>query len=150
MSTIAMKTESCGQSCAGKAESGSLTGFQRYILRRCHPASIFAEVAGFHWVLYFIWQNLWVEAIATFVGFRLLSVAVSWRADAEEISRTLIGKVGLLHLDPVNVVVQLVGFAIIVAGLWSHDVKFIMAGLSLLFLGHLRGWGKVAKEFEAC
>jgi hypothetical protein len=138
-------TQLCTPQCA---QSGASSWLRRYILKRCHPAALFAEVAGFHWFFYFIWQNLWVEAVTSLVLARLLSAAIAWNVCPETMATTFLGKIGLLHLEPFNYLMQFTGFVVLIAGTWSHEAKMIMVGTSMVFLGHICGWGKVAPEFK--
>jgi hypothetical protein len=131
-----------------QAPSAHLNAFERYIVRRAHPASLFVEVVGLTWFVYFFAQHLWREAILSVIIARILGQIVVKDANTNDLAQTTIGKIALLHLDPVNMTVQLAGFVWWALGVWQGDLRQILAGMSLIFLGHLRGWGGVMKNFK--
>jgi hypothetical protein len=133
---------------AGAATAMNLNMFERYIMRRTHPASMFVEVVGLTWFTYFLAMHLWREAILTVVVARMVGLFVAREANPDALAQTVLGKIALLHLDPVNMTVQLAGALWWGWGVWQGDVRQILAGLSVLFLGHLRGWGGVLKNFK--
>jgi len=65
------------------------------------------------------------------------AVATSW-----------LGRVALLHLHPINVTLQSIGAVALIYGLWSHEAQTILAGGSLIFLGHCWGWRDVDERLE--
>ena len=129
-------------------ERPRLTVLQRYYLRRAHPASLFIETAGLVWVVYFFWNHLWVEALLTLVISRLIANVVSFRASTEALMQTALGRIALLHVQPTNWFIQLLGVIGVFYGVWTHEAKVILAGLSVVFLGHLIGWHRVDRHFE--
>jgi hypothetical protein len=126
----------------------NLNMFERYVMRRAHPASMFVEVVGLTWFTYFLALHLWREAILTVIVARMVGLFVVREANPDALAQTLIGKIALLHLDPVNMTVQLAGALWWGWGVWQGDVRQILAGTSVIFLGHLRGWGGVMKNFK--
>jgi hypothetical protein len=133
-----------GSSSAG----GRLGGLERYVLRRAHPVSIFIDTVGLIWFIYYLWMNLWQEAVAVLIFARLCANAATVRAHSDRLSQTILGKIALLHLHPVNLFLQIVGTAVAIDGVWTHRSMVILAALSLILLGHLQGWPQVDRRFE--
>jgi hypothetical protein len=50
----------------------------------------------------------------------------------------------ILHLHPVNALTQLMGFGLVVYGIWLYSAVYTMTGVSLVRVGHLWGWSKVS------
>jgi hypothetical protein len=65
------------------------------------------------------------------------------KANTEALAETVLGKMALLHLQPVNLLVQLTGTVFTVIGLLARDGLTIMAGITLIYAGHFYGWSKV-------
>jgi hypothetical protein len=130
------------------AHQGSEFSFmERLVLRRAHPISIMIGMAGAIWAIAFLWQNNWQWALVAIIGSRLAAYLILRNANLPAIAETYIGKIGLLHLHPINLTAQSLGAAVAVYGLWTHSAEAIMAGSSVIFLGHLFGWSKVDQRF---
>lgn len=125
-----------------------ITGFQRYILRRSHPTSLFIEAAGLLWVVFFLWNHLIVEALLVLVFSRLIANVIAFRSNTDAIAQTVLGRIALLHLQPVNMLVQIVGTLATLYGVWMHEGRIILAGLTAILLGHLIGWARVDRRLE--
>lgn len=126
-----------------------LTPLQKYMVRRFHPRRIFIDMAALPWSIYFLWQHDWPLALAVAVVGGILGLVATADIDAERYSRTLMGKMAFLHLEPANVVVQLIGIAGAVWAIWAHSATGILGSLSVIFLGHLAGWDEaLAQEVE--
>lgn len=130
------------------SEHSEFTFFERMILRRFHPISLFFDMTGLIWVTYFLWQNQWQNALIVIVAERLLATSIVWRIDLKAMAETSLGKLGLLHLHPINLMVQIVGAAGTVWALWTHSTLYILAGLSVIILGHTFGWSEVNPSFS--
>jgi hypothetical protein len=61
----------------------------------------------------------------------------------EQLAQTTLGKILLLHLHPLNVVIQLSGFAVLLYSFWIHSSVHILLAVSMILLGHMWGWHKV-------
>lgn len=120
---------------------------ERYTLRRFHPVSIFFDFVGVTWFVFFLWQHNWQAAIAVAVAERIAAALIVRNADVEALAGTMLGKLGLLHLHPVNATIQILGAVTAAYGVWQHGGLVILAGLSLVFLGHTFGWPKVDRAF---
>lgn len=95
------------------------------------------------WFTYTFWNHDWVAAIAVVLVTRVIALYSVINIDTEAFAQTTLGKVGLLHLNPVNLSVQLVGSLGLLYGLWEHSTEWILGGLSVVLLGHLFGWSQV-------
>jgi hypothetical protein len=63
------------------------------------------------------------------------------------LSETSMGKIGLLHLHPMNLAIRLVGAVILLYGIWQRSLDLTLGGVSVIFLGHTFGWAKVDPRF---
>jgi hypothetical protein len=122
--------------------------FERYILARTHPASLFLGSAGLIWEVYFLWSGNWMAALAILISERIVSTLIGWRSNPQAVAETTLGKIAILHLHPVNLVVQLCGLVVSVAGVWLHETQLILGGVSLILVGHVFGWGRVDYRFS--
>lgn len=82
------------------------------------------------------------------LGVGALGLISVWNADPEKMAETTLGKIALLHLHPFNLITQSIGLVPLVYGIWIHSVETILAGLSLVLLGHIVGWSKVDSKFS--
>lgn len=125
-----------------------LNFLERLMLRRAHPISLFINATAFIWFVYFLWSHMVMESILVVLAARMAALALTWNIDIEGIAKTTLGKIALLHLHPFNLIIQLCALIPGIYGIWSHDGRLMMVGISLILLGHLRGWGAVEKSFE--
>lgn len=123
-----------------------LSWSQRLILRRFHPLSIICGLIGVIWAVYFLWERNWAAAAGAVIGARLAGTSLVWRARLDLLSQTVMGRLALLHLHPVNLGLQAMGGAWSIYGLWTHATVPILGGLSLILAGHAIGWEKVHKS----
>lgn len=63
--------------------------------------------------------------------------------DYEYMAKTVLGKIALLHLHPINLSLQILGFIQVGYALWNHSPQDILAGITFICLGHLWGWSQV-------
>lgn len=120
-----------------------MTYMERMVIRRGHPKHIIVGIVGFLWFVYFLWQHDWTWALAVAVLSGVLGRLLTSGTKDESLAPTLLGKIMLLHLHPMNLSVQIVGFALLFYGIWLHSTIYIMVATSLVFLGHMWGWHKV-------
>ncbi|HKT25767.1 MAG TPA: hypothetical protein VJR04_14250 [Terriglobales bacterium] len=120
-----------------------LTYAQRAILRRGHPRYIITDLVGGIWTFYFLWTHNWLWAIATLYMSAVVGTVVTAKVNLRKLATTKLGKIMLLHLHPANFVTQLVGVGVLAYGVWMHFPEIILAGVSLILLGHLRGWHNI-------
>lgn len=128
--------------------SDSFTMSETYILRRGHPRRIAVDLAALPWVVLALWRNDWVSAIVIVVLGGTLSLLAVRGIDPVKMADTTLGKIALMHLHPWNLALQTVGLFPLVYGLWIHSTEYILAGLSLIVLGHMWGWEKVDPRLE--
>lgn len=121
---------------------------ERFFLRRAHPVRMFFDMASLPWVVYFLWNQNWPYAMGVFVLGSVLGLMATRRVDCDKMASTFLGRVALLHLTPFNITTQLIALFPTVYGLWVHSTEFILIGVSLLFIGHITGWGEVDERFS--
>jgi hypothetical protein len=120
-----------------------MTFFERSIVRSGHPRRVIVGVITFMWVFYSLWFHLWTwAALALVVGVPLGALATTGM-NVEELAQTMLGKILLLHLHPVNVALQAFGFAILLYSFWIHSTMLMLLAISVILLGHMFGWHKV-------
>lgn len=115
-------------------------------VRRSHPRSLFINSVGALWMVYFLVQQDWVMALSVLVFFRALAYVSVWKCDPQLLAQTTLGKIALLHLHPVNLVVQVAGVIPFVYGLWQRNTELILGGFSVVLLGHSFGWSRVDRR----
>jgi hypothetical protein len=122
---------------------GELTFLERVVLRRAHPRMVVFRLVGVIWATYFVWLNNWQAAlVAVFAGGICGYLSVP-QMDFKTMAESTLGKIALLHVQPLNLAVQVVGVFPLVYGLWFHDALTILVGISVIALGHLFGWSAV-------
>lgn len=121
---------------------------QRFALRRAHPRRIFFDMAALPWEIYYLWQGQWGVALTLLVMSSVVSMIAASDAEYEKIADTTWGKIALLHLRPSNVFFQLSGLVFLVSGLITHNTQSLLIGASLVFIGHMSGWGIVHPALE--
>jgi hypothetical protein len=120
---------------------------ERFALRCFHPRAIFIEMAGFIWSIYYFCIYQWQTALSVFVLALVLALFSVMDTSPQKLSQTTIGKIGLLHLHPMNLTIRFIGAVILLYGIWQRSLEFTLGGLSVLFLGHTFGWAKVDSRF---
>jgi hypothetical protein len=120
-----------------------MTYMERMVIRRGHPKHIIVGIVGFLWFVYFIWQHDWAWAVAVAVLSVVMGRLLTSGTKDESLASTLLGKIMLLHLHPMNLSVQIAGFAVLFYGIWFHSTIYIMLATSIVLLGHMWGWHKV-------
>jgi hypothetical protein len=121
-----------------------MTFLEKSVIRRGHPRHMIVAVIGTLWAVYFVWQHNWIAALVTTALSVVFGGLVTWHIPEERLAETVWGKMMILHLHPLNVIVQTGGFVFMVYGIWLHSAVYTMIGVSLIFAGHLWGWNKVS------
>jgi hypothetical protein len=125
-----------------------LSKFESYSLRHFHPRSLFIDSASMIWSVYFLWENNWTLALGIALIGRIVAYLSTYDVDPEKLSQTTWGKIALLHLTPINLLTQSVGLILFIYSIWTHSTLLIMASISIILLGHLKGWDKVEEKFS--
>jgi hypothetical protein len=120
-----------------------MTYLEKAIIRRGHPKHIILGIVGFLWAVYFVWRHDWAWALGVVLASVILGRVVTAGTREEGLAQTVLGKIMLLHLHPMNLTVQVAGFGILLYGVWLHAVMQVLVGASLVLLGHMWGWHKV-------
>ena|ERR1700674_79285 len=120
-----------------------MTVLQRAIVRHGHPRRIIVGVVSLIWVLYFLWVHNWTwAAVALAVGLALGRL-VTLGMQEEQLAQTTLGKILLLHLHPMNVLLQSIGFAVLLCSFWIHSAMYMLLAISVILIGHMWGWHRV-------
>jgi hypothetical protein len=120
---------------------------EMYALMRAHPRRAMVSMASLPWVIYFLWDHQWREALTIAVVAGVYGLYLVRNVNFKLMSTTTLGKIALLHLNPVNFILQSIGLISMIYGVWMHSVEYILAALTLIFMGHVRGWGAVDPKF---
>lgn len=129
------------------ASAHRFSTLERFMLRKFHPQKILLDAIGAMWAVYFLWNHDWVTALSISAFCGLIGVVAVWNLNFQRMSETTLGRLALLHLHPFNITVQTLALVPIVFGIWSHSVEFILAGMTLLLIGHLFGWSRYDAKF---
>jgi hypothetical protein len=121
----------------------TLNVLEEYTLRHLHPRSLFIDSVGMIWSIYYLWHHNWSLALGVALIGRIIAYLASLEVDTEKMSRTTWGKIALLHLNPINMTMQIFGLVLIVYGVWQHSVEASLIGISCILLGHLAGWKNI-------
>ncbi len=116
---------------------------ESYVVRNSHPIAIYFQVIGSIWFAFYFWNHLWAEAILSYLASRAIGALAVSRLDVRVLAQTLLGRLGLLHLEGSNLVLQIAGLIVLLYGLWSHEVRMLLTGVSVILLGHTQGWSRV-------
>ncbi len=49
----------------------------------------------------------------------------------------LLGRIGLLHLNPMNLIIRSIGSVFLFYGIWERSIEHSLIGLSVILLGQL-------------
>ena len=131
-----------------ESEPQRFNWLQKYVLLRAHPRRIFLDVAAMMWEVYFLWQGNWQVALGIFAAMNTVGLLAVRRLDYPKLANTTWGKMALLHLNPMNFIVQVTGAAMAVYGLLIQDTLTILTSITLILVGHFYGWSKVHQALQ--
>ena len=114
--------------------------FNRLAINHAHPTKLILDLIGFIWTAYFLWENNLMMVIIFGFGFSVLGSFLTLNADTKALAATRFGKYVIARLHPANLSLQLSGYIVSMCGVWTHQGWIILAGLSMVILGHLWGW----------
>jgi len=129
-------------------EPQRFNALQKYILLRSHPRRIFLDAAALMWEVYFLWQGNWQVALGIFGVMNTVGLLAVRKLDYPELAQTTWGKMALLHLNPMNFLLQVTGAAMLVYGLLIQDTLTILTSITLILVGHFYGWSKVHRALK--
>ena len=121
-----------------------MTFFERSVVRSGHPRRIIVGVITLMWVLYSLWFHFWAWAVVALIVGLAFGVLTTAGMNVEELGQTILGKILLLHLHPVNVALQTFGFAVLLYSFWVHSAVSMLLAISVIMVGHMFGWHKVS------
>lgn len=125
-----------------------LTTIEKLAVRSAHPVSIYFQVIAYMWFGFYFWNQLWAEAVLSYMFFRAVGLMATYKVDITSLADTILGRLALLHLEGSNLVVQLAGLIPLLYGIWSHDSRMMLVGLSLVLMGHLQGWSRIDSRLK--
>jgi hypothetical protein len=126
-------------------KEGKMTTLERIFIRRGHPRWLILGMVGAVWAFYFLWVHNWESALVAIFVSGILGTLLTGRMSEERLAQTTLGKIMLLHLHPVNLSLQIAGFALLVYSVWIHSPMYIMVAISAILIGHMWGWSKVSE-----
>jgi len=126
-----------------RAEPTEFSLVQKYMLLRSHPRRLLLDVVAMTWEMYFLWNQNWRAALGIFLVMNTVGLVLGRKVNYEALASTTLGKIAILHTQPMNLLLQLTGAAFLVYGLLQRETLTIMAGVSLIFVGHFYGWSRV-------
>lgn len=124
-----------------------MTFMEYAMLRHGHPRYIVVAVITMIWSTYFFWQGELTFAIGTIVLGVVLAQLAAMGMNEQQFAKTTLGKILLLHLHPVNLLLQAAGYVVLMFGVWEHHATYMMVGASVILVGHMWGWHKVNEAF---
>jgi hypothetical protein len=125
-----------------------LSLIERYLVRSSHPVSLYFQAIGLVWFVFFFWNHLWVEAILSYVICRFIGALSVSGTDATSLAKLLLGRLALLQLYGSNFIVHLAGVVVLLYGIWLHETRVVLTGISLVLLGHVQGWDRVDSRLK--
>ena len=143
-----MATTTSSKDTLQPASPLKMSAYRRYLLLRSHPLAIFWDVATGIWIVYLLWLHTWELSLLILVIERGFCWVLLQGVDAEALAKTILGKLALLHLEPFNLIVQILGVILLGWGIWMHEVIPILAGISIVLMGHTMGWGRVHESLK--
>ena len=124
-----------------------MTFLEKHMLRHGHPRHMIVAVVSTIWATYFFWKHELALALWVMLGGMVLARLATLGMREEQFAQTTFGKILLLHLHPLNMLLQVTGFVLFMYGVWEHNALNMMVGTSLIFAGHFWGWHKVNEAF---
>lgn len=124
-----------------------MTLLQKAVLRRGHPRRVIVAMVTLIWVLYFLWAHNWVWALTALAVGMVMGTISTMGMHEDQMAQTTLGKILLLHLHPVNMALQGTGVVLLLYTVWAHSGVGVLAAVSLILLGHMRGWHRVNEAF---
>jgi hypothetical protein len=131
------------------AEHPISSRLKRYIILSFHPRSLLIHMIGALWAFYSLWFRQAEMAMGILMFTSLMAFGAVNDIDPQAVKKSTLGKLALLHLEPINLLTQIIGYIIFAIGFWTHSAESILCGISLVLGGHLYGWNRVFKTFAA-
>jgi len=116
---------------------------QRTVLRASHPVSIVFYIIGWTWGIFYLWHQNWILALIAVVMARAFGMIAARHAHLQEMANTTLGRLALLHLQPLNLAIQGIGAVVLITAVWMHSTELVLVGVSLIAAGHAFGWSNV-------
>ena len=126
--------------------NGKLTTLERIMVQHAHPVKFVLEVIGIIWGTYFLWHQNVTNALLFGIGLPLVGTLAAWGHDEDKLAKSMLGKIMLVHADPVNLFFQVVGLLVMISGIYGHMTEMTLWGITIVVFGHIWGWGRVGRE----
>lgn len=113
--------------------SGNELGFwKKLIVAHAYPPKLILDSIGLMWSLHFVWERMWVQAVGAAVVFSSIGTFLARKVDKEALASTRPGRFFLELFSPGNALIQLVGYATIVFGVWARSTFYVLIGISIV------------------
>lgn len=129
--------------------AAEFSGLERYFLMHAHPRMLIIDGIAWTWAIYLLWHFRWGEALVSVVLGGIIGWFTVRKVDPNALAETMLGKIALLHLHPVNLTLQTIGLIPLLYGIWIHSTATVLVGVSALAVGHLFGWDSVDRRFHS-
>ena len=107
------------------------SALQRYFIKRMHPRKIIFDTIGATWSIYFLYQNNWQLALLTEIIFVVAGLFATRNVDLDNLAQTTWGKLGLLHTNPINLFLNVIGIVPLIVGIWLHSTELVLVASSI-------------------
>lgn len=119
-----------------------MSTLHRILVGHAHPVNVVLHAIGIMWAVYFLWQGNFYWAAIFGLGLPVVGTIAVWGQGEKELEKTPLGKLMLIHEDPVNMGFHIAGWIVTVYGVWIHEPISILTGVSFVLMGHMWGWKK--------
>ena len=131
-----------------EAPNPEYTWLEKYSLLSSHPRALAVSLTGLVWFSYYFWNNNWPLAAVYLIGLKSLALWSVFDCNEERLSKTLLGKIALLRLRPLNFTLTVLGAIVSAIGIWQHSI-LVLCGASLLLLGNISGWSALDSRYTS-
>lgn len=117
-----------------------MTCFQRACAQDANPVSFLLHLVGFVGAAYYLWNQEWEWALLFGLALPLAGHFYAWFTEKGKPARmTFFREVMYSHSEPVNAVLHLIGFVLLVMGFWNHSYLYLGGAIAVMAVGHLFG-----------
>ena len=112
--------------------------FSKLIRQHADPANFVLHVVGITIGLLGLWQRNWVKVFIGFILWPLVGSIYAWFGKAR-IEYWMMEH----YISAMNIILHILGFAVLLYGFYVHDLSFAFIGLGLSMFGHFVVWWQV-------
>ena len=117
-----------------------LNPLQRFVADHADPMKLILDALALIWAAYFLWYQDALSALLSVAFFGGLGMIATWKLEQDKLIYSSFGKFWLTMANPVNMTFQALGYLGVMYGFWQHASAMILAGVTLVLIGHLFGW----------